>query len=467
MYLAFIGSTQCYPRNTTLSIQMNKPSTILNPPLTRTLILMLFLAPMLILAQGPGRRSYLMGENLRKQNKCKEAIQQYDEAIRLEPANYKYYFQRGKCEYNLKDFESAKNSFKSTVEYQPNFTPAYSLLAKIYKNEKDNQNAIYYYQEAARNESNNSRKVQYKLLLVNLLLKEDRVAEAQRHIAEAKSIDPTNPNILFYNAEILSMQKNWSSAKTSYEQALSSERLKTATPAEKAKYYYGYGVALSNLGDNAGAKAAWSKANFGRYKPLIAQQMLENNHVYYYKIAVSYYLNGEYRECESYIAKALELQRSFASAYILKGKIARKEGNKGQAIQFYQQALQMEKNPDRQAGMCRLVAGLQMENKDYGGALRTINQALNLKPKNGATALLAMKAQAEYNGGRYNEAISTIEQLLQAGIDPKTKAKYSFMMGMAAKKTRDTERARAGFKNAQYGPYKPAAVMELKKLNQG
>ncbi|MEL6653159.1 MAG: tetratricopeptide repeat protein, partial [Bacteroidota bacterium] len=376
---------------------MIKPSTNLQAYLIRSFLIILCLAPVLLAAQGPGRRAYLMGENLRKQNKCKEAIQQYDEAIRLEPANYKYYFQRGKCEYNLKDYESAKTSFKSTVEYQPGFTPAYSLLAKIYKNEKDNDNAIYYYQEAARNENNNSRKVQYKLLLVNLLLKEDRVSEAQRHIAEAKSVDPTNPNILFYNAEILSMQKNWSSARSSYEQALSSDRLKSATPAEKAKYYYGLGVALSNLGDNAGAKAAWSKANFGRYKPLIAQQMLENNHVYYYKIAVSYYLNGEYRESESYIAKALELQRNFSSAYILKGKIARKEGNNTKAIGFYQQALQIEKNPDRQVGMYRLVAMLQMEARDYAGALRTINQAVQLKPQKGMSSLMAMKAQAEYN----------------------------------------------------------------------
>ena len=72
----------------------------------------------------------------------------YDEAIRLEPGNYKYYFQRGKCQYTMKDVEMAINSFKATVQYQPNFTPAYSLLAKIYKTENDFDNAIYYYEQA-------------------------------------------------------------------------------------------------------------------------------------------------------------------------------------------------------------------------------------------------------------------------------------------------------------------------------
>ncbi|MEL7342451.1 MAG: hypothetical protein AAGM67_18360, partial [Bacteroidota bacterium] len=65
-------------------------------------------------AQGPGNASYLQAENLRKQNNCRDAILKYDEAIRLEPGNYKYYFQRGKCQYTMKDIEMAINSFKAT-----------------------------------------------------------------------------------------------------------------------------------------------------------------------------------------------------------------------------------------------------------------------------------------------------------------------------------------------------------------
>jgi len=128
-----------------------------------------------MIAQGPGQASYLQAENLRKQNNCRDAIQKYDEAIRLEPGNYKYYFQRGKCQYTMKDIDMAIASFKATVDYQPNFTPAYSLLAKIYKTQSDFDNAIYYYEQAARYESNTKRKVQYQLLRVNLRHKQDRV----------------------------------------------------------------------------------------------------------------------------------------------------------------------------------------------------------------------------------------------------------------------------------------------------
>ena len=434
---------------------MNKPIIhLLFPALA---FLMLSVA---VQAQGPGRRAYLEAENFRKQNKCVDAIDKYNEAIKLEPTNFKYYFQKGKCEYKQKDYEAAKESFKNTISYKKNFTPGYSLLAKLYKNEKDYDNAIYYYEEAARYESDANRKVQYQLLLVNLLLKENRVYDAKRHIDAAKDQDPGNPNILYYSAEIYADEGDWQSARRNYEQALESERLKNASPAQKAKYYYGHGLALSNLGDNAGARKSWSKANFGPYKRLISQQMLKTNHVYYYKIAVSYYLNGEYDASEEYISKALDIQRDFASAFILKGKIENKRGNISRAISHYQKAIDYETVPEKKAKMYRLVANLQMNNNDSYNALSSIEKGIQAAPGNSAS-LYYMKAKAEYNSGRYNDAIRTLETLLSAGVDTKSKAKYSFMLGMAAKKAGDMEKAREAFKSSMYGPYKPAAKIEL------
>lgn len=425
------------------------------------LAMMVFFSTPLV-AQPPGKKAYLQAENFRKQNKCKEAIVQYHEAIRLEPSNYKYYFQKGKCEYKLKDMEMAKESFRNTVEFKQDFTPAYSLLAKIYKNEKDYENAIYFYEEAAKHESNAGRKVQYKLLLVNLLLKEDRVYDAKRHIDEAKSVDPDNPNILYYNAEINAMDKNWDAAARNYERALESDRLKSSAPAQKAKYYYGLGLAYSNIGDNAKARAAWSKANFGPYKKLIQQQMLKANHVYFYKIAVSYYLNGEYNESEEYIRQALDLQNNFASAFILKGKIAMKQGNIPRAVENYEKAIQAESDAGKQAKMYRMIASLYIKNNDSYRAMSAIDRALEASPNNGG--LLSMKAKAEYDSGKYRDAINTLERLLSAGVDTKAKARFSFMLGMAAKQVSDSEKAIEAFKNAMYGPYKPAAKIELDKL---
>lgn len=419
----------------------------------------------MVSAQGPGRRAYLAAENLRKQNKCRDAIIQYDEAIKLEPTNYKYHFQRGKCEYQLKNYEMAKNSFKATVEYKRDFTPAYSLLAKIYKNEKDYDNAVYNYEEAARYERNPSRQVQYKLLLVNLLLKEDRVLDASRHVDEASRIDPSNPKILFYKGEIAQMREDWNEARRAYEQALASDRLKESSPAEKAKYYYGLGFALNKLGDAAGAKKAWSKANFGPYQKLISQQMVKSNHVYFYKIAVSYYLNGEFQESQTYIDKTLDMQRDFSSAYVLKGKIAKKQGNASQAISHYKRAVELEKNVSKKATMYLLIASLYLSNNDHYNALKAVESTVAADSRWGKNPrLLYLQAQAEYKSGKYGATVETIKTLLKTGVDTKSKAKYSFLLGMAAKRSGDMGTAQEGFKGALYGPYKPAAKAELEKL---
>lgn len=425
--------------------------------------------PLFVMAQtpNPGKTAFMEAENLLRANNLEGAILKYEEAIRAEPQNYKYYFQKGKAEMKAKRVDAAKASFKSTVQYKPDFTPAYSLLAKLYKNDKDYENAAFYYGEAARNERDPKRKVQYKLLLVNLLIKTDKVYDAERHIAEAKQLDPTNPDILYYEGEIYALKGNWSQAKMSYEDALATPAVQAMAAANKAKYYYGQGVALMNLGDTEGAKKAWAKANFGPYKQLIAQQLQKTNHLYYYKIAVSYYLNNEFADAQRNLDKCLEIQREFAQAYVLKAKMANKQGRSGEAIQLFKQAISMEQDPKKQTPMYVQVANMQLNSGDAYGALQSLDRAIAAGGSN--PNLIFLKARSEYESGRYNECISTIEDLIvkSANADPKTKAKFNFLLGLASKKLGDKDRATKAFKAALYGPYKPAAKEEIERIAKG
>ncbi|MDX2282612.1 MAG: tetratricopeptide repeat protein [Bacteroidia bacterium] len=417
-------------------------------------------------AQGPGAKAYGEAEDLRKQNRNRDALEKYYEAVRLEPSNYKYYFQLAKCEYKLGQTDNAKESLKRTVDFRKNFTPAYSLLAKLYKDDKDYENAIFYYGEAARYETDPSRRVQYKLLLVNLLINEKRVDEARRQLEEAKAIDATNPNVLFYLGEITSEEEKWAEARQHYEAALASERLKDAEPAEKAKYYYGLGLALSKLGDAEGAKRAWSRANFGPYQALISQQMLETNHVYYYQVAVGYFLNGAYDEADQYAAKALEIQRNFSSALTLRARIAAKRGDLRAAESYYKQAIAEEKTPEKRGRLLVSLAGLQQGSNQPHEALSALSQAAREHPPLAQDpAVLGMKARTEYALARYNDAVQTLDALMPVTTDVKAKARYSFMLGMAARQIGNAEKAREAFKGALYGPYKQAAQVELQALD--
>lgn len=433
---------------------------------TSVLLLMWAFCASPLYGQGPGRAAFTEAENLRRQGQFRQAIDQYDNAIRLEPSNFQYYFQKGKCEYQMKDIDAAKASFKRTVEFRHNFTPAYSLLAKIYKDENDIQNAVFYYEEAAKYESDTQRKVQYKLLLINLLLKEGRTSEAKRHITEARAADPSNPSLLYYEAESFLLESNWEMAKQNLEKALSSERLAGANPAELAKYYYSLGLAYFNMGDVATAKRVWAKANFGPYAELIAQQLQQSDYAHFYKVAVSYYLNGEYAKADQYVNKAMEIQKVFPAGNLLKGRIAAQSGNTSAAIKYYEDAANQEKEPEKRAKPYFYMATLQYNQRDYAGAVNSLRQAMQMS-KQPSASMVSLYAKSLYGAGQYQECMNQLDALIRNTTDQNAKARYQFMLGMCAVRMGDKVKATEAFKAAMYGSVKPAAKEELDRLTKG
>lgn len=412
---------------------------------------------------GSGRTDYLQAEELRKQNKCADAIGKYDLAIKAEPNNYKYYFQKGLCEQKEKRIEDAKRSFQKSIETNKEFTPAYAQMAKIFKEEKDIDQTIYFYEQAAANEKGLGRKLQYELILVNLFLKQDKISDAKAHYEEAKKIDPNNMKVSYYAGEIKMSENEYASAKDDYQKATESPDFGSIAPIEKAQYYYALGLAYNKLNDLENAKKAWQKAMVGPYAQLINQQLMKSNHAYYYKIAASYYLNEENADAETYIAKALEIMPTFSPAFVLRAKIARKQNDIKGAIQNFQSAIDVEKEPANKAKLSVLLAQTQMSDNDYTGAIASLDAAITAMPGN--KNLQYLKARALYASGRYGEAVKSAEELVAAATDQKAKSKFSFFLGMAAKKNGDTEKAKAAFGGAMFGPFKPAARMELDKMS--
>ncbi|MEM7037157.1 MAG: tetratricopeptide repeat protein [Bacteroidota bacterium] len=412
-----------------------------------------------VFAQGPGKASYIQAENLRKSKRYNEAIAKYDEAIKLEPGNYRYYFSRGKCYYAMKDYDLALSSFEESVEYKKENVFAYTLIAKIYRKKGDKPNAIYYYDLAFQNEKDPKRKVGYKMEAVKLLLQDGKTEEAQRHLQEVKQVAPDNLNILYFDAKISNQNGDYENARSNMQSAVG--QLNNAPPAQAAKYWYELGYAENKLGDYQSASKSWEKAYFGRYKTLINRERSKNSPAYFYRKAVSYYSAGEYDESKVQIDKALELQNNFSAAYMLMGRMSKKQGNFSMAIQNYQNAANFEQDPNKKAKLLTMLASLQLDAGEYSGAISSANEVLNNQSTN--SRVKYVKALAQYRLGQYDSSISTLESLLQGSNDNRSKAKYNFIIGMAAKNT-DVEKAKNAFRAASIGPYKPAAKNELDKL---
>ncbi|MEM9986908.1 MAG: tetratricopeptide repeat protein, partial [Bacteroidota bacterium] len=114
------------------------------------------------------------------------------------------------------------------------------------------------------------------------------------------------------------------------------------------------------------------------------------------------------------------------------------------------------------------LADLQVEYQNYPEALAAVESAIQADVRSrGSSKLLLVKAQAEYETGRYAEAVESYEKLLKTPrLDAKTKARISFRLGMAAKQAGDSEKAFQAFKNASFGPYQPAAEAEMTALKR-
>ncbi|MEM9984556.1 MAG: tetratricopeptide repeat protein, partial [Bacteroidota bacterium] len=292
---------------------------------TAITLLLLFILGLLnggkLLAQKEAQRAYREAEALREQNRCTEAIQRYNVAIKEDPKNYRYYLQRGRCEYRMNKMTAARYSLEQAVALGADEIPAsvYYLLGKIHLNENpDNQaEAVKYYRKAADLETDGTRRMQYQLLLVQSLTNLQQYNEAQSYLNIVAKEAPENASVLYYQGQLAGAQGQWEAAKSYYEQALRSSELKDATAETRAKYYYGLGRAFEELGQEEEAKTAFVEANHGALRPLVAPKLQENTPAYHYKLAVSYYLGEEYQLSEEYLQRVFEVENNNANAYVL------------------------------------------------------------------------------------------------------------------------------------------------------
>lgn len=415
--------------------------------------------------QKTAKLAYKAAETLRKQNKCQQAILKYDEAIKEDSDNYTYHFQKGRCQYSLGRYDDAIAAFNETLKHKENFANAFAWLARSYKNKNDLKSAATYFKLAARHETRSNIQLQYYLLLVNILLDQNELVDTRKYLEAAKEIAPSNPNVMFYEAELAAKEKRWTAAEQAYEKALASDNMQSVSDSRKAKYYYGLGLAKSQLGDKKGAQEAWEKAKFGPYTRLVAQQQRQNGPSQTYKTALSYYFTESYEESEYYADQLISMSPDFAGAYVLKGKIAEKRNQQDRALYQYQKALELEKEPAKKAQTAVAMANIYLDKKQATKATQVLNQTAQSEARvQQNSKLLAAKARAEMEARYYDKAVLTLEMLLTTNMDPKNKAKYSFMLGKAALKTGDKDKAKKAFEQAAYGAYKPAAEIELDKL---
>lgn len=406
---------------------------------------------------------YKAGEALLKQNKLEEAISKFNQALVEEPSNYLYHAGKGMALAQGNQDELALTSFQKAIYYKEDYAKGYQLIGQVYFKQGDLDKAINYYNLAYKTESELSGKVQFKSDLVLLLIENERYQTAEIHVNELLTVAPYNATAHFLSGELNLAVGDNNQAIKGYKKAL--EYNKDTKPEAIAAIYYGLGKALYQNGDTENAKKAWLKANYGKYKRLISEDMSRLNPDYFYKIGVSYYLSGDWTEALVQLKKAVEMKPDFVNAHKYLAIVNDKRDLTTEANIHFAKAVQAERDSAKQADIYMVWLVSQVENENFAGAITSAEKVLKVNPQNSKAWLL--KSQAERHLGRYPQAIQSAERGLNTlnTTDQVKKSPFYFVIGSAARMTGNAGKAKEALQNAQFGNIKYAAKHELDLLN--
>ena len=427
----------------------------------------LLFAPLSMQAQGPGAAFARDGQKLMKAKQFEEAIRKFDEAIRAENSNFRYYVMKAQCQMQLKRNEEAIASFEAATRVNPGFADGYYAAAMLYARQRDTDKAVQNLDKAFDAETDQSKKLKYKLTAAKLLVAAGKNNEALAELNQAKAIQPNDTRIIGTEGSIHLKSNNWQAAYDAYSKAEQLGKQQQQNGCALGNFTSGKAVAASKLGREADYKNAIEELKISC--PKLAQtteRKVKATGSGRFLAVASGYLNARaYDEAIQWINKAVEANDNPAATFKFAAIAYYKAGQTSAAVDYYKKAAEAQKTPEDKAKMYNQLANIQFASNDFAGCIASVDQVLASNPN--SSNLLFVKAQAQYKMGQYSAAVASAQQalaLVEGKAPAQVMAQYNFFIGMAAKKGGDTATASAAFRKAAVGGFKLAATEELSSL---
>ncbi|MCX8112918.1 MAG: tetratricopeptide repeat protein [Bacteroidia bacterium] len=431
----------------------------------RYLTVTFLLGAWLPLAAQSGRAAYLEGEQYRKNKQYELALQKYEEAIRLEPSKAIYYARKGEVLNNLKRPNEAIQAYQKALELNSGLTPIYVRIAQIHVRAKNYPAAIEVLNQAYAKEQDVDKKMTHKLSVVRLLNLQGRSQEALSELNALKAQFPQvadAPRLLYAEGETHLALNNPQAAVASFQRAY--DKTRDLPIAQNARYIYGLALAHYRAGNTSEyekyAKQIENHPMGRRLKAAIAR----SGAAYNLSIAYAYLKTGALDEALEYVNEAAKTKDRLNQVYQMQGAILFRKGRTAEAAQSFLQAAANEPDEKKRSALYARTVRLQYNAGDYAGAVSTADRILEKSPNDVNTLLL--KAQALYLLGRYGEVISIVDRIVPLlGTDAAKISQAYFLMGLAARKSGQVEKAREAFGKITHPRFKAAARVELDKLS--
>lgn len=404
-----------------------------------------------VLAQGPGLDDYVEGENLRKARRYKDAIDKFTAALDKEPTNYMYLYSQAQCFYNTREIDATIAALDKAISAKNDFVPVYLLKAKAHKIKKEWEKVDENLDMAFKYETDPDKKVDYKISVMNRLVKMGQFEKAYEKIKEARDITPTNESVVYFFAKISNKLGKYEEAKKAIKAI--EPKISGQEPKESAKYYYELGSACYYLGQYKEANIALEKANFGPF----VRKIRKFSAKYFCSIAGSYMKVYENELAKEYVDRALQVQESYPSAHVYSAVLSKRGKEQTETLNSLKLAVGHETDFIKKVNIYNQMAELQLQSGDYKGCLATTDESLKIKDDPDAAF---EKCVALYKMQNYKQTIATAEEMIKRISDKKYVPDFQFLLGLAYKKDSQLEKAKMSFYKTMQSSLSDAAEIE-------
>jgi len=419
---------------------------------------------MVSLQAQSGAAAFREGEQYRKNKQYELALQKYEEAIRIEPTKYQYYVRKGDVLVQMKRLNEAIEAYRKALELNPGADVVYARLARSYINQKNYSAAIDILNQAYNKVQDVNARLKYKLLAIRLMNVQGQSSQALSEISALKAAIPqaaNDPKVLYAEGETQLALGNTSAAIAAFQAAY--DRTRDLPKAQNAKFTYGLALAHYKAGNTQEYERYAKQIEDTPYGRRLKAAVAKSGANYALRLAQAYYKAGALDEALEYVREAEKTKDRLNLVYRMQGMILYRKGRTAEAAQSLLQAAANETEEKSRMKIYSTALKMQYMSSDYASLISTADKILEKNPNDIST--LQYKAQALYMTGRYGEAIATLERLIPLlGTDAIKTSQAYFLMGLAARKSGNTEKAREAFAKVTFPTFKAAAKVELDKL---
>jgi len=348
-------------------------------------------------------------------------------AVVIVPAGRaKEHFDKGLLFFERKDWDNAVQEFSEALKIDPNYKDAYFKRGDSYNEKKDYDRAIADFTQAIKLDPND--KLAYKNRGNAYFDKQD-YDSAFADYNQAIRIDPNYPNVYNNRGNVYRKKGDYDRALADYNQAIKLDPNFLIAYLNRGSVYY-------DKGDDDRAIADFTQVI-----------KLDPNYAVAYKNrGNAYHFKNEYDSAIADYNQAIKLDPNDASAYFSRGNAYYDKKQYDRAIADYNQAIKLDPN----YSLAYFRRGDSYDEKeDYNRAIADFTQAIKLNP-NFLTAFF-YRGLVYRKKGDYDRAIADFTQAIK--MDPNYAAAY-YYRGLVWEIKGDKKKADLDFDKAKQLGYK-------------